>query len=283
MEALAEMGSPLADCAISLCYESEKKEITEKLIELSDTMIVYGGVKAGAYFKKAVSWPKTLIMHSHKMGFGVIGASFMKETNGFRIKDLAAKIAFDTITFEQRACLAPHVYFYNSDGNIACAEFAAMVMEALEAVENEIPPARLSQGEAYARRSYMDSLLFSDKNAEIFETKSKKGAVITLNSKEFPVSPLNRLIHIVPFECPEDVFNIISPLNGYFQNVSLNVRSGEYMAWADRFSKLGVSRICRAGEMPTPSMMWHHDGICALSAMVGYCDMEGFSKNVIES
>ena len=281
MEALAETGSPLAECAVAVCYESEKKEITEKLIERSNTVIVYGGVKAEAYFKKAVLWPKTLIMHSHKMGFGVIGGSFIKGMDDTQIKDLAAKIAFDTITFEQRACLAPHVYFYNVNGNMAHAEFAAVLSEALENAEAEIPPARLSSGEIYARRSYIDSLLFSDGNAEIFETKSGKSAAITLDSKKFPVSPLNRLVHIVPFDGPEDVFNIISPLEGYFQNVSLNVRSGEYMMWVERLSKLGVSRICRAGEMPAPSMMWHHDGMCALSAMVRYCDMEGFSKNVI--
>jgi len=281
MEALAEIGSPLAECAVSICYESEKKEITEKLIERSNTVIVYGGIKAGEYFKKAVLWPKTLIMHAHKMGFGVIGASFMKGAGGHEMKELAAKIAFDTVTFEQRACLAPHAYFYNINGNAPLAEFAAMTLEALETAETEIQPARLSSGDAYARRSYIDSLSFSDKNAEIFETKSKKSAVITMNSKEFPVSPLNRLIHLVPFDGDEEIFNIISPLKGYFQNVSLNVRGDELEMWAERLAKLGVSRICRAGEMPTPSMMWHHDGIGALSAMVRYCDMEGFSKNVI--
>ncbi len=283
MEALAETGSPLAECAVAVCYESEKKEITEKLIERSNTVIVYGGIRSEAYFKKAVSWPKTLILHSHKMGFGVIGRSFMKDMNGAEIKDLAAKIAFDTITFEQRACLAPHAYFYSVDENMPVAEFAAKMIEALETAEAEIPAARLSAGESYARRSYMDSLLFSDRNAEIFETKSKKSAVITMNSKEFPVSPLNRLIHLVPFGGTEEIFNIISHLEGYFQNVSLNVSGDELEMWAGRLAKLGVSRICRAGEMPTPSMMWHHDGINALSAMVRYCDMEGFSKNVIKS
>ena len=42
------------------------------------------------------------------------------------------------------------------------------------------------------------------------------------------------------------------------------------------FARLGVSRICPAGKMPTPSMMWHHDGLPCIGEMVRWTDAEMF-------
>lgn len=281
MRVLAAMGSPLAECAIVACYDSRETATTEKLVSFARTVIAYGGVKASRYFMDLVKHPKTLILHSHKMGFGIIGRNTTGRSDGGSMEKLAAKIAFDVATFEQRACLAPHVYYYCRDGNAPPEQLAGAVISALENEEREVPPASQDRAAAYNRRAYVDSLFFSEACSSVLETASGKSAVAIMNSTAFPVSPLDRVIHLVPFEDNREVIDSLSPLAGYFQNASIRLSAPERGFFIEALARLGVSRICPVGKMPVPTMMWRHDGELALASMCSYCDLEGFDNYVV--
>lgn len=282
MEALAEAGSALSECAVVVCYKSSDTETTDRLIEMAKTVIVYGGPGTSSYFAKKALHPKKLIMHDHKLGFGVIGNGFIGCMNSGQLADLAAKIAFDVSTFEQRACLAPHVYFYGAAMNPDVDEFARYLVAEFEKEEAKNPPAALAPAAAYQRRAFIDSQIFSGDVQAVLETKSKKSAVIVSGRKEFPVSPLDRTLFLTPFSKNEEAFARLAPLRGFFQNVSLNAAPDDLPLWLEELSKLGVSRICPAGRMPTPTMMWHHDGIPALSEMVRFIDIEVFDSDAFK-
>ena len=94
--------------------------------------------------------------------------------------------------------------------------------------------------------------------------------------KEFASSPLHRFIRIVPLPDLKDIVKYLSPIKGYMQNAGLEVGEERRAEFFSLFARLGVSRICPAGKMPTPSMMWHHDGLPCIGEMVRWTDAEMF-------
>jgi len=276
MQALKDAGSELCECAMVVCYKnSDNRELTEKLVGVSNIIIAYGGDEAEKYFSGAVKHPKRLIMHPHRLGFGVIGGDFIGCAREAEIHDLASKISFDVAAFEQRACLAPHVYFYSKKNNPPVSDFIKALLMQMQECERKISPATLSDNERHSRRIFIDGLSFSENVIEFYETDSKNSLLIHSRIGEFPISPLNRALYLVEYENINEVLEILKPVSRYLQNASLNVVSQERERWLDSLSELGVSRICPAGSMPSPSMRWRHDGIGALIAMAKFCDIEG--------
>ncbi|PIU18977.1 MAG: hypothetical protein COT18_09515, partial [Elusimicrobia bacterium CG08_land_8_20_14_0_20_59_10] len=190
MEAFLESGLPLAECAIVLCYNRCEEGLTERLIAGSRTVIAYGGPAAAGYFSKKVAPPKKLIMHPHKLGFGIIGKDFTRDIAPGGLAALAKSVVFDTVTFEQRACLAPHIYFYDESGNVPAGDFAAALLREFEIAEKQVPPAVLSAEKSYARRVYLVSAAFSPAVKKVFSTGGLRSAVILAYPAEFFISPL---------------------------------------------------------------------------------------------
>ncbi len=277
MHAFRKIKSPLSECAAVLCYKSgENAGYTDKFIDRANVIIAYGGIAAEKYFAGRIKYPKKLIMHPHRLGFGIIGEGALKDKPAARLDELARSIALDAATFDQRACLAPHIYFYCVEDNENITDFIARLMRAFEYYEEKLPPARLSGADNFSRRAFLDSLNFEKGVADIYETISKKSAVIDITPSKFPLSPLNRVLFIARYQKPEEVLNIIKPLDKYLQNAALCVKAEHEKFWFDALSKSGVSRICAPGEMPAPTMMWRHDGIGALIEMTKFCDIEKY-------
>lgn len=276
-KAFRAMGCPLSECAAVVCYKSsENAVLTEKFIDMSNIIIAYGGIEAEKYFAGRVRYPKKLIMHPHKLGFGLIAEGFTAGKNSSELDKLALAAAADIATFEQRACLAPHVYFYCVKDNEDINVFAKRLINALEKLEKKIPPAALSGADNFSRRSFIDAAIFEKGVGEVYETRSGRSAVIDIKPAKFPLSPLNRVLFLARYENPSEVLDILKPVSGYLQNASLSVRSDDENFWFEALCGLNVSRICRAGEMPAPTMMWRHDGIGALIEMTKFCDIEKY-------
>ncbi len=277
MHAFRKIKSPLSECAAVVCYKSgENAGYTDKFIDSADIIIAYGGVTAEKYFAGRVKYPKKLIMHPHRLGFGIIGEGALKDKPAAQLNELARSIALDTATFDQRACLAPHIYFYCVENNENITDFIARLMRAFEDYEGKFPPATLSGAETFSRRAFLDSLNFEKDVIDIYETISKKSAAIHISPSKFPLSPLNRVLFIAQYKKAEEVLNIIKPLQKYLQNVALCVKTEHENFWFEALAKSGVSRICAPGEMPAPTMMWRHDGIGALIEMTKFCDIEKY-------
>jgi len=277
MKAFRAIGCPLSECAAVVCYKSsENAAMTEKFIDMSNIVIAYGGIEAEKYLAGRVRYPKKLIMHPHRLGFGLIAEGFTAGKSSGELDKLALAAAGDIATFEQRACLAPHVYFYCVKDNEDINVFAGRLLNALEKLEKKMPPASLSGVDNFSRRSFIDAANFEKGVAEIYETRSGRSAVIDIKPAKFPLSPLNRVLFLARYENYSEVLDILKPVSGYLQNASLSVRPDDENFWFGALCGLNVSRICRAGEMPAPTMMWRHDGIGALIEMTKFCDIEKY-------
>jgi hypothetical protein len=239
-------------------------------------IIVYGSEETCNSVSKRVPPATRVISHSHRVGFGAVGREAL---NKKAAAGLAQKIAYDVSTFDQFACISPQVYFLEEGGEVSPREFMPLLEQAMKAQEQKIPPARLNLEDAAVLRHQHNTCELRELAGEDIVLRAAENlswTVVYEPLKEFLSSPLHRFIRIVPLPDLKDIVNYLAPIKGYMQNAGLEVGEERRAEFFSLFARLGVSRICPAGKMPTPSMMWHHDGLPCIGEMVRWTDAEMF-------
>jgi len=195
------------------------------------------------------------------------------------ISALASRIAYDVSTFDQFACISPQVYFLEEGGEVSPKEFVPELSNAMKSLDKTLPPARLNIEDAAVLRHMHSSFELrelADEDVCIRANDNLGWTIVYEPLQELVSSPLHRFIRIVPLKNLKDLATYLEPLKGYMQNAGLEVAEERRPALFNLLASLGVSRICPAGKMPTPSMMWHHDGLPCIGEMVRWTDAEMF-------
>ena len=275
METVAGIDRDIGNALACLYFPHEDRALLEAFYNSIDFLIAYGGIESINQIKEDI--PKNLkaIFHEHKLGFGVIDRTYLASD---KVKGLAMDVAFDATIFDQFACLAPHIYFLETGGEIGAKEFAKMVFNALAELEKKYPSAAISPEELGTTRMIIEELQIKKALGEEIEILFPEGklnyVVVVQSCKKFEVSPLKRFLRIVPVSKIDDVFNYLETINGFLQNCGCAIDEKRKWDFYKNLAKMGVSRISRPGLMGTPSMIWHHDGVSCLSAMCSFTDVE---------
>lgn len=218
-----------------------------------------------------------MVTHSHKFGFGLIGREALRPE---AVGELAGRAAYDVAVFDQHACLSPHVYFVEEGGEVSPREFARELAGALERLEERLPGGRLELGEAAARQQLRESYELRELAGEEVQafcgSPPQAWMVIYERAQGFLPSPLNRVIRVVPLRDAFEVEGYLRPLSCYLQNAAVALGEERREEIFLRLGRLGVARIVPPGKMPTPSMMWHHDGLPCLGTLLRWTDAEMF-------
>ena len=275
-ETLKELDPEIGNCLAILSWRGGDEAIENILFDHCGVIIVYGSEETCNSVSKRVPPATRVISHSHRVGFGAVGREALskKEAPG-----LAQKIAYDVSTFDQFACISPQVYFLEEGGEVSPKEFMPLLEQAMKAQERNIPPARLNLEDAAVLRHQHNTGELRELAGEDVVLRAAENlswTVLYEPLKEFASSPLHRFIRIVPLPDLKDIVKYLSPIKGYMQNAGLEVAEERRAELFSLFARLGVSRICPAGKMPTPSMMWHHDGLPCIGEMVRWTDAEMF-------
>ncbi len=125
-------------------------------------------------------------------------------------------------------------------------------------------------------RAWDDAELASvmGESIEIHSERGTDNFLVVSGPPPLVPSCLGRAIRLVPFEGIDALRACLRPFAGFFQNACVEAAPTARLAYAELLAELGVSRVCRAGEMATPTMMWHHDGLPCLETLVRYCDID---------
>jgi hypothetical protein len=275
-ETLKEIDPEIGNCLAILSWRGGDAAIENILFDHCGVIIVYGSEETCNSVSKRVPPATRVISHSHRVGFGAVGREELskKEAPG-----LAQKIAYDVSTFDQFACISPQIYFLEEGGEVSPKEFMPLLEQAMKAQEQAAPPARLNLEDAAVLRHLHNTGELRELAGENIVLRGAENLTWTIvyePLKEFASSPLHRFIRIVPLKNLKDIVNYLEPIIGYLQNAGLEVGEERRAEFCNLFARLGVSRICPAGKMPTPSMMWHHDGLPCIGEMVRWTDAEMF-------
>jgi hypothetical protein len=268
----------LAACCASLWWPSEDRAMERAWLDGSDFFVGWGGPDAEKHFRQ--EWPRgeTMVFHGHRVGFAIVEA---EEATG----KAADGLALDVSRFDQQACLSPQAVFFAGSLEAGVA-FGQQLALGLARVAERLEPRRLDAGEAAAVQQFRGVAELQQAMGQgaliVPAVDDLSWSVAVERGGRFPMSPLHRCITVCVVDGWGDIERLVEPLRGWLQNAALAV--GDHSADSIRsgLARLGVSRLCKPGDMGTPSMMWHHDGRACLASMVRWCDEERVSPSDVD-
>ena len=280
LKTIEEIDPDMAKSMAVLSWRGGEEDIEASAFNQADAVIMFGGVEACKSLMEKIPRRIKVLLHGHKLGFGVIGK---KRLNRQGLEGLSASVALDCSMFNQQACLAPHVYYLEEGGEVSPKEFCQSLAKAMERLNLKMPRGKISPGEASAIHQLRAKYELRElKGGEILLLTSPHGTDWTIVYEKdpgtFSPSPLNRFIRICGVK---DIFQIpqtIKPIGSYLQNAAVAIGDEREKELIRRLGELGVARITSPGKMSVPSMMWHHDGISPLSSLLRWCDIEKKDK-----
>jgi len=276
LKTIEEIDPEMAKSMAVLYWRGGEEEIEGAAFHQADAVIMFGGVEACESLREKIPRGVKVLLHSHKLGFGIVGR---KRLGRQGLEELAASVAYDCSMFDQQACLAPHIYYMEAGGEVSPKEFCRTLAEAMERLSLQMPRGKISPGGASAIHQLRAKYEFRELNNEdVLLLASPHGTDWTIVYEKdpgtFSPSPLNRFIRIYGVE---DIFQVLSSLKSiapYLQNAAVAIGDERERDFIRRLGELGLARITSPGKMPVPSMMWHHDGVSPLSSLLCWCDVE---------
>jgi hypothetical protein len=280
LKTIEDIDPEMASAMAVLYWPGGEVAIEDAVFERTDAVIVFGGVETCNDLIARVPRRTRILVHGHKLGFGVIGRKVMSNTT---LQELAVAMAYDHSMFDQHACLAPHCYYVEYGGEATPQELARAVAAAMEEMNAQMPRGRISPRDAAVINQLRGRYEFKElKGEDCLLFSSPQGTEWTVIYERdpgiFSPSPLNRVIRIWGVD---DIFQILPtlrPVRPFLQNAAVAVGDEREKEFIDKLGALGVSRITAPGKMPVPSMMWRHDGIAPLALLLRWCDVEKKDK-----
>jgi len=276
LKSIEDIDPEMAGCMAVLYWQGGDEEIESAAFNHADAAVIFGSVETCASILKRIPNTVKALVHGHRMGFGIIGKNRMNHQD---TEDLASKVAYDHAMFDQQACLAPQVYYLEEGGEVSPKEFAKILAKAMSAIEEKMPRGKLSAGEAALINQRRGRYEIRELNNEDIQMQtSSLGTTWTIvceqDPGEFSPSPLNRFVRLWSVKDISQIIRELKPVGPFLQNAAVAVGDEREAELIRKLGELGVARITSPGNMPVPSMMWHHDGIATLAALLRWCDVE---------
>jgi Acyl-CoA reductase (LuxC) len=276
---LERIDAGVAECVAALNWPGGNVTLEAEVFKRAEAVIAYGTAATCEDIARRVDSETRVILHGHKLGFAMIGSDSLNDEH---LADLAENLAYDVAMFDQQACLSPHWIFLENGGSVVPEKFAEALADALRTLEKKLPRGEATTEETVAfSRTWEDAELASTLGEPV-SLHSQRGVdkfLVAIDGR-MPPRPgsQGRAIRIVPVDKLEDVPGLLADYKGYFQNAAILTNKERLFELAETLADLGVCRICEPGRMATPTMMWHHDGLPCLEALVRYCDIEGYDS-----
>ncbi|MDT8862903.1 acyl-CoA reductase [Alkalihalobacillus sp. MEB130] len=278
---ISEIEPRLGDSLAILWWKGGDDSIEKVSFSLSNAVIAYGGKDTIESVRKKIPTHVSFHPHGHKVSFGVLTKECLQATKGWQAAKLAAT---DASWFDQQGCLSPHVFFVERGGTFSPKDFAQMLANEMENFQQTHARADLSDEEQHAivkLRTAIEFESFDDATVQLLRSEQGTNWTVIYREfdpmkpkKEFPFSPLNRFVTVVPIDQLEDVKPYVEQVEGFVQTVGVGCSPQSFSKIIQMLGKWGVNRICAVGSMSHPEAGWHHDGRFHLADLVRFCDVE---------
>jgi hypothetical protein len=203
-----------------------------------DHVFCYGADETLAEIERTL--PVGVIFHGHGAGIGV--AVVDREALDAE-RDLATRLALDTIAFDQRGCLSPRLVLVDADAEQARA-FARDVARELARLQETIPRGALLQGEQADALRYRATMTYL---AEVYEAG---GGLVAFDAqaRPLPIPPTGRNLFVAKCHSPTEY---LDPVGSAIAAVGLACRSTLSQLVEQRF---GRARRAKLGSMQSPRL-----------------------------
>jgi acyl-CoA reductase LuxC len=263
----------LGDAIVVTYWDRADEASLDAALDLADAVIAYGGEEACASVRSRVRPHQRYVEHGHKLSLGIVSRRYLTERGS---EEVARRIAEDVSTFNQHACIAPQAYLVEGDVP-SVRGFASSVAKAMAAYAERCPLGSLDEEDAASlqlRRAADAWHAAARPECDLWHAAGFDWTVTLSDHLAGITGAGNRVLRIVPVRDLRDAVARLDPLAAYLQNVGLGATGDELSTIAVALARKGACRICEPGRMAAPSMMWRHDGVPCVAALLRWCDIE---------
>jgi hypothetical protein len=267
---------PLLGRAVAILgWRGGEATVEQIVLDAADAVVAYGSDAAIDSIRRRTPGSATLVAYGHKLSFAVIGR---EAVGSDRVRETARLAARDVCTFDQQACLSPHVLYVEGGADSALA-FAHALAEEMAAFEADVPRGRIGPAEAAAihqLRGAYELRSFAEPGVDVIASEDGTAWTVLVDADpHFEASCLNRCVRVKPITDLHDVRHHVAGISRWLQTVGICVAADRIDDLTEQLGSLGVTRVCPLGTMATPSLAWRHDGRANLLDLVRWVDCEG--------
>jgi hypothetical protein len=277
LRSLATADAELGEACAGVWWPGGDDALEAAVLPEADAVIAFGGEAALRSLAGRLPPEVRFQPHGHRIGFGVIGRECLTRAGLGMLAEAAAR---DVAEFDQQGCVAPQRLFLETGGEVAPAEFAAALAEALAVCAREwprTPPSAAAAADIHQLRAAAEVRAEVNPDASIWTSPGGTDWTVVLEPEPgFGPGCLNRTVILHPVDHLELVPRIVAPLSPYLQTAVLAVAPERSLLLADALARAGVTRLCPPGRTQRPAPGWRPDGRPRLAGLVRWVDMEGY-------
>jgi len=203
---------------------------------------------------KALAGEKPFLGFGHAISIGI---AFFLTKKQYSHKQGATweDFASDILTFDQQGCLSPHAIFCHRNNN------QQWLLDMLTKRAEELNvPARTNFEEAALVQSWRTIAVLQ--GAKVWGDDSLRWTVVEWpTSNVFSLMPCPGLVQVIPFESFTEEFLEAVQCQISCVGIAGPATERRDVLLKGFFESMGVSRICKAGEMQTPPLDWKNGGV----------------------
>ena len=271
---LAEIDPKLGACLAVVWWKGGDAETEPTWLRQPDVVVAYGGNQTLAAIQQCLPVTTRFLPHGHKISFGLVARSALNARQG---ADLARRVAYDVMRYDQAGCYSPQMLFVERGGKISPDEFAAYVAHELAALEHKHPRRALAIEEINSIAAWRNGeelrALAGDRT--LYGAPADSWAVVCVaQAAALAPSALGRTLKVVPVDVLDDAIGLIAPQRDFLQTAGVAATPQELFRLAALLGQVGVTRITAFGQMTSPQAGWHHDGRFSLLDLVRITEIE---------
>jgi hypothetical protein len=245
----------------------------EVAVRRADLVVVYGGDDTVRWIRERLPAATPLRAYRHRLGVGLVGRGALGEEAVSTARGAARAVSL----FDQKGCVCPHVLFVEEGGELDPGKWAAVLAEALQALEEALPSGRLTEQEGAVLqqlRGLGEMEEGAGRGAVYHGGKHAPWTVFFTPGGRLEPTCLNRTVRVIPVGGLGEALAAMESWTPYLQTVAVAGLGNREEEVAEGLARLGVSRVTSLDAAPWPPPWWHHDGDGPLRALVRWTDME---------
>ncbi|MDQ2800654.1 MAG: hypothetical protein M3Y13_13580 [Armatimonadota bacterium] len=246
-ESLADVCPPLAACVEWRQWPGGTTELDAALCRSVDLVLAYGSNHAMNRLERLCPADVTFLGYGHRVSFGLVLADGACE-------EAAQGFARDVLIFDQGGCLSPQTIFVEG-GREECAAFAERLAQAMPQATADFPLPFRSPSSAPAVREAC-ALARMEEDARLWEDAALRWTVIARPRPEFVLSPTFGVVSVQPLRSLDALPEALVPVDAFLQGCAV----ASSAPLPPEIAALGLSYVCRPGQLQAPPLNWRQDG-----------------------
>jgi acyl-CoA reductase-like NAD-dependent aldehyde dehydrogenase len=256
--------APELQCGLALApWRGGTEELDATALHEADVVLAYG--RDDTLDRLAARAPHRLLRHGSRLSAALIEHSALTRTTA---RLLAQQIAL----YDQQGCLSPQIACVEDTGRRETDAFAALVADALGALEHELPRVAPTLAESAAVWRFLETQRWrAQEGAEVAVHGGREGfaSVVCDRSGEWSMSPTFRHLVMVPVPTLGASRTVLGRITGVIEAIGYAGPMHRLAEASAIAADLGASRLCPLERLQAPPFAWRQSGHARLGCFAG--------------